>query len=148
MNTIKDFELAVSEDIKNKVDRTTRDLLRLPENRVAFRDCLLSIIETVSDKIQVLENDIASLRATYSEFSVDPAAGLEEQRDKAARFRFHAEKRLAEVERLIQLNYPGDPMLSLAAFLKGAIENHRDSKGAVGDAYDLQLWSALDGEVG
>jgi hypothetical protein len=149
MNLSDDFELIVSEDIKNKASQQDKDLLRLPDNHEAWKECLLNIIKTVSDKIDVLQSEINQLRSMYSGFDIDPAASLEEQKEKATRFRFYAEKRLAEVDRLITLGEPSDPSLSLATFLREAIVAHRDwhtRRGLVNSEGDDYLYAALDGE--
>jgi hypothetical protein len=143
------FELLVSEDVKNKLDQHDKDFLRLPENRVQWRDCLLTIIDTVTKKIDSLQEEINRLRETYSGFVTDPAASLDEQKDKAVRFRFYAEKRLAEADRLLALGDDVDPSLSLATFLRDAIIAHRQwhvDKGLVNSEGDDCLYAALDGE--
>lgn len=150
MNAMKDFALLVSEDIKNKLDSQSRDLLRLPENREMWRECLLEIIATVSDTISGLDSDITHLRESYPDFVVDPAASIEEQKAKASRFRFHAEKRLAEVDRLIALGENVDPNLSLAAFLRDSIIEHKDLTEKLGSdptEADKRLWARLNGAL-
>ena len=143
------FELLVSEDVKNKLDQHDKELLRLPENRLQWRDCLLTIIDTVTKKIDSLQEEISRLRETYSGFVTDPAAGLEEQKDKAVRFRFYAEKRLAEADRLLALGDEVDPSISLATFLRDAIISHRkwnEDNGVKLSEGDECLYAALDGE--
>jgi hypothetical protein len=148
MGSINNFALLVSEDIKNKADQRTRDYLRLEENRDLWRACLLDIIETVSGKIDMLDTEISALRSTYTDFSVDPAAALEDQKSKSMRFRFHAEKRLAELDRMSALGDATDPSVSLATFLRDCIIEHRrrvsDSREPC--EADTALWASLDGE--
>lgn len=146
----KEFALLVSEDVKNKADQKTKDFLRLKENWEEWRDCLITIIEAVSEKINVLSAEADQLRTTYSDFVTDPASSIVAQIEKSQRFRFHAEKRLAEVDRLIKLDGETDVNVSLAAFLREAITTHRDKKvssGAV-DIYDQMLWDSIDGKWG
>ena len=148
MDALKDFEIVVSEDIKNKASQQDRDLLRLPENHDRWRECLVNIIETVSFKISELDAEISAIRSSYSDFITDPAAGLEDQREKSKRFRFYAEKRLAEVDRLMALGQPADPSLSLATFLRDAIIAHKrwhEDNGLVNSEGDDCLYAALDG---
>lgn len=148
MADISNFAMIVSEDIKNKSSQHEKDMLRLPENHEKWRACLIDIIETVSGKIEELETDILSLRDAYSDFVSDPAAGLEDQKEKSKRFRFYAEKRLAEVDRLISLGETSDKSLSLATFLREAISTHKrivTDTGSPSEA-DMALWSSLDGE--
>jgi hypothetical protein len=149
MSQINNFAMIVSEDIKNNASQQDKDFLRLPENLQLWKDCLLEIISTVSEKISELETDINSLRAAYPDFVTDPAAGMEDQKTKSERFRFYAEKRLAEVDRLMTLGQPADPSLSLATFLREAIIAHRkwhEDNGLVNSEGDDCLYAALDGE--
>jgi len=148
MNDFENFALMVSEDVKNKADQQTKDMLRLPENWERWRKCLIDIIENVSSKIDELDENILALRSTYSDFVSDPAASLENQREKSNRFRFYAEKRLAEVDRMIKLNAEPDPTVSLASFLRDAISFHRQNKISAGsyDTIDEVLWDSLDGK--
>ena len=148
MTDVNNFAIIVSEDIKNKSSQHEKDMLRLPENHERWRSCLIDIIETVSNKISELDSDILSLRESYSDFVSDPAAGLEDQKEKSKRFRFYAEKRLAEVDRLISLGKSDDRSLSLATFLREAISTHKKivTDSGYPSAADTALWSALDGE--
>lgn len=148
MTDVNNFAIIVSEDIKNKTSQHEKDMLRLPENHEKWRSCLIDIIETVSNKISELDADILSLRESYSDFVSDPAAGLEDQKEKSKRFRFYAEKRLAEVDRLISLGESDDKSLSLATFLREAISRHKKIviESGCPSAADIALWSALDGE--
>ena len=148
MSQMHNFAIIVSEDIKNSASQHDRDFIRLPENLSMWKDCLLEIISTVSDKINELERDIKSLRSSYPDFVTDPAAGMEDQKSKSERFRFYAEKRLAEVERLTALGQPADPSLSLATFLRDAILAHKqliESNDLSTSAADDCLYAALDG---
>lgn len=144
-----EFALLVSEDIKNKIDQKSKDFLRLEENREHWRDCILRIIATVSSKINDLEKEITDLRRSYEGFSVDPAASLSNQLEKSKRFRFHAEKRLAEVDRLLAIEEGPDPSVSLATFLRDAIIAHRlwhENADLVPSEGDECLYKALNGE--
>lgn len=143
----RDFALMVSEDIKNKADQKTKDFLRLRENWDDWRSCILTIIETVTEKISALQLEAAQLRETYSDFINDPAASISSQIEKSERFRFHAEKRLAEVDRLIHLDADHDPNVSLATFLRDAIIMHKKLKEPHNqDSIDEFLWDAIDGK--
>lgn len=148
MGLTKDFATIVSEDIKNKCSQHDKEWLRLPENHEKWRTCLFDIIETVNLKIVDLEHQISNLRDTYGDFTIDPAVGLEEQREKSNRFRFYAEKRLVEVDRLISLGNEVDPSVSLASFLRDAIKAHKQwhvDNNLVPSEGDDCLYAALDG---
>ena len=148
MSQLNNFAIIVSEDIKNNCSQQDKDFLRLPENLQLWKECLLEIISTVSGKISELEADINSLRASYPDFVTDPAAGMEDKKTKSERFRFYAEKRLAEVDRLVTLGEPADPSLSLATFLRDAIIAHKrwhEDNDLVNSEGDDCLYAALDG---
>ena len=146
---MKNFEIIVSEDIKNKASDSDKDFLRLPENWELWRESLLYIIETVTEKISELEKEIHELRKAYPDFTVDPAALSASQLEKSMRFRFHAEKRLAEVDRLIHLGKDENRDDSLLTFLRDAIAAHKkwnEDNGVVNSEGDDCLYAALDGE--
>jgi len=146
----KEFAFMVSEDIKNKADVKTQEFLRLPSNWNAWKHCIEIIIANVNNRIERMNDDVKQLREIYSDFAADPAESTIRNIEKAERFRFHAEKRLVEVDRLIKLNSQGDSNLSLATFLRDAIELHRNIKQEAGvwDETDTKLWEALYGEWG
>lgn len=146
-----DFALLVSEDVKNKLDQKSKDFLRLEENREEWRKCIMTIISTVTEKINQLSAEVSALRSEYAGFIIDPAEALEAKLDKAKRFRFHAEKRLVEIDRLTMLGQESDPSLSLATFLRDAIEAHRQwhiDNDLVPSEGDDSLYAALDGVWG
>ena len=147
MASMKDFEIIVSEDIKNKSSKTDREFLK--SHKEDWRDALLVIVQTVSHKIKELDNEIHALRSTYSGFEIDPATGLDEQRTKANRFRFHAEKKLAEVDRIIRLGHEPDPDTKLIHFLRDAILAHKQwhvDNQLVPSEGDERLYKALEGK--
>ena len=143
-----DFALMVSEDIKNKCDETTKELLRSKENRDRWRETLIRIIKNVSNRLEKLESDAALLRAQYKDFDHDPAGSLATTIEKSQRFKFHAEKRLSEADRLIFLNEE-TPDSKLSSFLRDAILMHKQRKLEYKrpvDPADVGLWDAADGK--
>ena len=147
MGRMKDFEMLVSEDIKNK--SSSEDKQHLMEHKEAWRDCLLIIIETVSTQISALEVEIAELRSNYPDFDTDPASSMVERKTKANRFRFHAEKKLAEVDRIIRLGHEPDPDTKLIHFLRDAILAHKQwhvDNQLVPSEGDEHLYKALEGK--
>ena len=145
---MKDFEIIVSEDIKNKSSVTDKEFLK--SHKEEWRNALLVIVKTVSNKVKELDNEIDTLRSTYSGFEIDPASGLDEQRTKANRFRFHAEKKLAEVDRLIGLGTETNQDSKLIDFLRDAISAHKVwvlENGHSPRKGDELLWEALDGRL-
>ena len=144
----KEFALMVSEDIKGKSDSVTHDLLRSQEHREQWRESLIAIINNVNDQIKELTAEADHLRNIYNEdFVTDPAESISAKIDKAERFRYHAEKRLAEADRLISVGAVSKDM-KLSSFLKDAIVEHmRLKKGNNSyDKTDRQLWEAINGK--
>ena len=143
-----EFALMVSEDIKNKCDETTKELLRSKENRERWRDTLIRIIKNVEDRLSGLEADAALLRSQYPDFKHDPAGSVATTIEKSQRFKFHAEKRLAEADRLIFLKQES-PDSKLSSFLRDAILMHKKLKLQYKrpvDPADVGLWDAADGK--
>lgn len=148
MITEQEFALMVSEDIKNRADQTTKDILRDKDNRGRWKETLIKIIKNVDERIDYLSKEAIALRATYPEFESDPAASLASTIEKSERFKFHAEKKLAEVDRLLFLKEE-DPDSKLSGFLKDAILMHKKLKLQYKrpiDAADTSLWEAIDGK--
>ncbi len=147
MGRMKDFEILVSEDIKNKT--SSEDKQYLMAHKEVWRDSLLIIIETVSEQIKELESEASELRSAYPDFDSDPAASINERRVKANRFRFHAEKKLAEVDRMILLGHEPDPDTKLVHFLRDAILAHKqwhaDNELVLSEG-DNRLYKALEGK--
>ena len=147
MGRMKDFEILVSEDIKNKT--SSEDKQYLMAHKEVWRDSLLVIIETVSEQIKELESEISELRSAYPDFDTGPAASINEKRVKANRFRFHAEKKLAEVDRMILLGHEPDPDTKLVHFLRDAILAHKQwhvDNELVPSEGDERLYKVLEGK--
>ena len=144
----EEFALMVSEDIKNKADQMTKDLLRSPENRERWKKTLINIIKNVETRLEGLNKEAIVLRSTYPDFEADPAASIAKVIEKSERFKFHAEKKLAEVDRMLFLEND-DPDSKLSSFLKDAILMHKKLKLQYKrpvDPADIGLWDAVDGK--
>ena len=144
----EEFALMVSEDIKNKADQMTKDLLRSPENRERWKKTLINIIKNVETRLEGLNKEAIVLRSTYPDFESDPAASIAKVIEKSERFKFHAEKKLAEVDRMLFLEND-DPDSKLSSFLKDAILMHKKLKLQYKrpvDPADIGLWDAIDGK--
>jgi hypothetical protein len=142
------FALMVSEDIKNKADQTTKDILRSKDNRDRWRQALIKIISNVEKRVDYLSKEAMSLRHNYPNFEDDPAGSIAKTIEKSERFKFHAEKKLAEVDRLIFLKEE-NPDAKLSGFLKDAILMHKQLKQSYkrpADHADVALWNAIDGK--
>jgi len=144
------FAQIVSEDIKGKLEQRDQDILRLPENAGRWRTTLINIIQTVDEEIATINRSISSVLEMYPDFEANPVSKtLADKLAKTSRFRFHAEKRLAEAERILSLGAEVDPSLSLASFLKAAIEHHlsdKDDTEMGPDYHDERLRDALSGK--
>ena len=144
----QEFALMVSEDIKNRADQMTKDLLRSPDNRERWKQTLVKIIKNVETRLDGLNKEAMALRNTYPDFETDPAGSIAKVIEKSERFRFHAEKKLAEVDRLLFLETE-DPDSKLSSFLKDAILMHKKLKlqyKCPVDPADIGLWDAVDGK--
>lgn len=147
-----EFAMMVSEDIKGrKVDSIVYETLRHPSNLQFWKDNLLAILEKVDSQILEMQEEISSLDKYRSEndFSFDPASSIRTRLSKAERFRYHAQKRLAEADRLISSGHTTEDQ-SLSGFLRKCIEEHKRLKEILDmyDTVDLQLWDALSGKWG
>jgi len=111
----QEFALMVSEDIKNRADQMTKDLLRSPDNRERWKRILIKIIKNVETRLDGLNKEAISLRNTYPDFEADPAASIAQVIEKSERFKFHAEKKLAEVDSMLFLEND-DPDSKLSSF--------------------------------
>ena len=87
----QEFALMVSEDIKNKSDQTTKDILRSPDNRERWKKTLIKIIKNVEVRLDTLNKEAISLWSNYPDFENDPAESIAKVIEKSERFRFHAE---------------------------------------------------------
>ena len=144
----EEFALMVSEDIKNKSDQVTKDILRSEENRERWRATLITIINNVETRIEYLNKEALALRHSYPDFDTDPAASIAQTIEKSERFKFHAEKKLAEVDRMIYLKQE-NPDSKLSSFLKDAILMHKRLKQQYKrpiDPADVALWDSIDGK--
>jgi hypothetical protein len=144
-----DFAMMVSEDIKGKADMLTRDMLRESSNQKRWRDNLIEIINKVNDQIIGINQEITDLDNKYAEImpGFSPTESLRKRLEKAERFRYHAEKRLAEADRLIAMGEETVDM-KLSSFLRAAIEEHMRIKTSNGtpDSVDNMLWESLSGK--
>ena len=53
----QEFALMVSEDIKNRADQMTKDLLRSPDNRERWKQTLIKIIKNVETRLDGLNKE-------------------------------------------------------------------------------------------
>jgi len=147
----EEFALMVSEDIKGKADAHTQQVLRSKAHREMWRKNLIEIIETVNSQIDDMQKEMDRLRSIYEDefFSVDPTESIQARAEKARRFKFHAEKRLGEADRIIAMDIES-PDMRMSAFLRDVINHHKKLKEESGnfDDTDVALWQSLSGNWG
>lgn len=156
MLTEQAFARLVAEDVKKTTDDDQRAYLRSPEMREQWRDGLYYLLDDVDN--QLAEADSAHAREVqrYTDMGDDGKGLLFEEttnyqtsRKKTERFRFYVEQKLVECDRLIALSDSETSLdLSLAAFLRKAIETHRVKLAELDiepNSIDDALYRALDG---
>lgn len=151
------FARLVAEEVKNRVSRSQRDFLALPDNWGRWQRALVVLVENLRIQLERLDADEEIDRERYESFGEDGVKLLaeamsdyENRRSKISRFKFHVDKRLDEVSRMIALGADSvDEDSSAHAFLRKAIEKHRDmleEYDLEATPIDLALWDALDGK--
>lgn len=150
------FARLVAEEVKNRVSKSQREYLRLPENWDRWQRALIALDRNLQSQVDRLAGDEEADRARYSSFGQDGVKLLAEamsdyeaRRTKIERFKFHVGKRLDEVTRMVAMGVDEDDSeLSAYSFLRKAVERHRQML----EEYDLEstpidhaLWDALDG---
>ncbi len=151
------FSRLVAEEVKNRVSRSQREFLNLPENWSRWQRALVALVENLSNQIQRLDDDEQTDRDRYEALGNDGVKLLaeamsdyESRRSKISRFKFHVDKRLDEVSRMIALGVDAaDEDTTAHLFLRKAIEKHRDmleEYDLEATPIDLALWEALDGK--
>ena len=151
------FARLVAEEVKNRVSRSQKEFLNLPENWVRWQRALIALNKNLDHQINRLDDDAKSDRERYEALEEDGVKLLaeamsdyENRRAKVSRFQFHVGKRLDEVTRLIAMGEDAaDQEISAYSFLRKAIERHRQML----QEFDLEstpidhaLWDSLDGQ--
>jgi len=146
------FERLVSEDVKNVLSPEKSDLLRIPENRERWKVALLSLIENLDEQIgELTQNEKVVTENLPSHMVTDYKIETDEKKTKINRFRFYVMQRISECEKLLALGEDEANDLSLAEFLKKAIEEHQSlmsNHEFEATPIDKALWSSVSGEWG
>ena len=146
------FDRLVSEDVKNVLSPEKSDLLRIPENRERWKASLLTLIENLEQQIgELTQNEKVATENLPSHLVTDYKIETDEKRTKINRFRFYVMQRISECEKLLALGTEEADDLSLAEFLKKAIEEHRElmaNHEFEATPIDQALWSSVSGEWG
>lgn len=150
------FARLVAEEVKNRVSRAQKEFLHMPDNWTRWQRALVSLCENLQNQVTNLKSDQESDRRKYAGLGPDGVRLLaeamsdyENRQSKIERFKFHVEKRLDEVTRMIAMGVEqADTNIALAAFLRKAISTHRDMLHNLDiepTSIDEALWSSLDG---
>jgi len=164
MDYISDDEFArlVSEDVKNKVSSRQRQVLLREENWNKWKRALLILTDNLQSQIDDLSDDQRSDGERFLSMGEDGAVLLREselsyrtRKTKIERFRFHVNRRLDDVVKMIELgesNHINKDTINSGGdvnFYRKAIAMHRKLL----DDYDLEatqidraLWKSLDNE--
>jgi len=150
------FSRLVAEEVKNRVSRNQRDYLMLPDNWVRWQRALLALVQNLDSQIVRLDSDESADRDRYESLGEDGVKLLAEalsdyeiRRSKITRFKFHVDKRLDEVSRMIALgDESADEDTTAHAFLRKAVQKHRElleEYDLEATPIDLALWDSLEG---
>ncbi len=156
MLTKQAFARLVAEDVKKTTDEDQRTYLRTAEMRETWRNGLYLLLEDVDAQLDVVDAEHAREVQRYTDMGDHGKVLLFEEtlnynngRKKTERFRFYVEQKLVECDRLIALSDSETSLdLSLAAFLRKAIETHRAKLQQLDmeeTPVDEALYRALDG---
>lgn len=150
------FARLVAEEVKNRVSKTQRDFLRMPDNWARWQRALIALSANLVEQIDYINADQEADSARYVALGQDgvkllaeATADYEHKRSKIDRFKFHVDKRLDEVTMMIANGTDSlDEHIGLAVLLKSAIEKHKELL----NQYDIEptvvdqaLWVSLEG---
>jgi len=161
MSYISDDEFArlVSEDVKNKISSRQKEILLNPSFRSRWQRALLMLIENVNNQLEDISIDREADRRRYRAMGNDGTVLLQESEIaystrsmKIERFKFHINRRLDDVVKLIEndslANPQSDPNKDADLFKK-AIIKHRslyEKFDIEPTDTDLALWRVLDNQ--
>lgn len=157
-----EFARIVSEDVKNKLSSRQRQILMQEQNWSRWQRALLLLIDNLDEQIENLEADEEADRERFGSMGEDGEVLLREsefaysgRKTKIQRFKFHVNRRLDDVTKLIETgnsSHIGNEHIAASTdvnFYRKAIAKHR----ALLNEYDLEateidraLWRALDNE--
>lgn len=150
------FARLVADEVKNRVTPAQRDYFQLPENWDRWQRALVALIENLDDQLARLQEREERERVRYEALGQDGLrllaemlADVEGRMAKVSRFRYHVERRLESVQRMV--NSQSDVIAEraqVADFLRTAIAQHRAlcvEANLDPTPIDEALWSALDG---
>lgn len=151
------FARLVAEEVKNKVSKTQKDFLMLPENWNKWQRALLALSKNLESQLNTINDDEASDKRRYEDLGEDGVRLLaeaisdyENRRKKIERFKYHVDNRVDQVTTMIALGIESvDDEIKTVEFLRKAINKHRDmlyENDLEPTSIDIALWEALDGK--
>lgn len=151
------FARLVAEEVKNRVSRAQKEFLNMPDNWTRWQRALVALCDNLQNQLDNLEIDQESDRSRYEALGDDgirllaeAMSDYENRASKINRFKFHVEKRLDEVTRMIALGVDRvDENIGAAMFLRAAITKHKEMLHDLDiepTKIDEALWSSLQGE--
>lgn len=154
MTSINDdtFAYLVAEEVKNKLSPLQREELMQKENWDRWQRALIALIDNLNDQLDELaDNEEADFRRFESMGSRRMHKEMQSvyggRRTKIERFRFHVNKRLDEVTKMIETGVaPSANVWEKVEFLKRAIFEHRkmiQEHDMEATPIDTALWAAL-----
>jgi hypothetical protein len=151
------FARLVAEEVKNKVSRSQRDTLMNKDNWDKWKRALMALIGSLQNQLDNIQEDEELDTARYKDLGRDgekllsiALSDYRQRKAKIERFKFHVERRLDEVEEMIQTGQPiqVDPNKN-AILYENAIRKHKElieNYDIEPTVIDMALWDALDGQ--
>lgn len=155
MITDEMFAQMVAEEVKNKLSPAQRQTLLEKENWDKWRRALIALVENLNEQIDNIDADAESDAERYRSMGRDGAklfkaaeAAYKSKRSKIERFRFFVQRRLTQVDAMIENGVViEESPWETADFYRRAIKMHR----AMLQEYDMEetavdqaLWAALE----
>ena len=146
------FAYMVAEEVKNKLSPSQRQILLQKENWERWQATLVALVDNLNGQLQVLEeneeadaNRFGSAGSRRLQKEVHSAYG--NRRSKIERFRFHVNRRLDEVTRMIETGEESsENPWDKVDFYKRAIFQHRkmmQDNDLEPTPIDEALWATL-----
>lgn len=151
------FARLVAEEVKNKVSKTQKDFLMLPENWNKWQRALIALSRNLESQLERINDDEISDKRRYEDLGEDGVRLLaeaisdyENRRKKIERFKYHVDNRVDQVTKMIALGVESvDEEIKTVEFLRRAINKHMNmlyENDLEPTSIDTALWEALDGK--
>jgi hypothetical protein len=150
------FSRLVAEDVKNRISKSQKSLLREPENYNRWQTALENLLENLEDQLLDLDDQEEIEVGKYRQLGKDGEKliaelrkNLSARRSKISRFRFYVETRLDEVKRLRTTSSASPEERGKASdFYRNAIMQHKQilmDEDYEFSEVDEALWATLEG---